>query len=174
MIDLPRYQIQKNHRPGGGLFIGLRWHYATRIGALKPFKLIGNKFVRVPDHYVWSLDIGLLTHINNMLVALAVISGAASLFLILASAMLASDEEEIPKWVKGSIKCSLSVFLAVLLVGSIVPSTKTLATMIILPKIANSQVFQKDVPALYNLAIDRLKEILEDKPKTETEKKETK
>ena len=55
------FQLIKNHRPGGGLFLGVRVCYMTRVISSR-WKLVGKKFVKVPDHYVWHVDIGLLTH----------------------------------------------------------------------------------------------------------------
>jgi len=43
------------------------------------------------------------------------------------------------------------------------PSSKTIAMMVVIPAIANSEVIQKDVPELYSLAIDALKENLTQK-----------
>ena len=51
-----------------------------------------------------------------------------------------------------------TVALAVL--AAALPPTKTLAAMIIVPAIANSDAIQKDVPEIYELAKDRLKEAL--------------
>ena len=44
------------------------------------------------------------------------------------------------------------------LATAFIPSTKTLATMVVIPAIANSDVLQKDMPELYNLAKEKLKE----------------
>jgi len=60
------------------------------------------------------------------------------------------------RWAKRlSVLSAVSLPLAVLL-----PSTKTLAAMIIVPAIVNSDAIQKDVPEIYELAKDRLKEAL--------------
>lgn len=54
------FRLTKTHRPGGGLFLGLRLHYRTRVISSR-WKLVKKKFVKVPDHFVWHVDIGLLT-----------------------------------------------------------------------------------------------------------------
>lgn len=55
---------------------------------------------------------------------------------------------------------SLLAILAVLL-----PSSKTIAMMVIIPSIANSSVIQKDVPELYKFAVDALKSQLQEAAK---------
>lgn len=53
--------ITKTHKPAGGLFLGLRFHYPITVQD-KQFKLVNKKFVRVGPWRVSHLDIGLLTH----------------------------------------------------------------------------------------------------------------
>lgn len=40
------------------------------------------------------------------------------------------------------------------------PSSKTVAAMVIVPRIANSEALRRDVPELYAMAVDKLKESL--------------
>lgn len=65
-----------------------------------------------------------------------------------------------------------AIWAVVILVAigvTVTPSTKTLAAMIVVPAIANSQAVQKDFPQLYDLAVNKLKEQLA--PSKEVEKK---
>lgn len=48
---------------------------------------------------------------------------------------------------------------------TLIPSTKALCAMVVVPAIVNSQAVQKDFPELYDLAMSKLKEQL--KPKIE-------
>jgi 3D (Asp-Asp-Asp) domain-containing protein len=54
--------IKRNAKPGGGLFVGLRWHFAVLVASDKAFKLIGGRFYKQPTWRVWHLDVGLITH----------------------------------------------------------------------------------------------------------------
>lgn len=54
--------------------------------------------------------------------------------------------------------CVITATLAPLL-----PSSKTIALMYVLPEIANSKVMQQDVPELYDMAIKALKDQLSSK-----------
>lgn len=47
--------------------------------------------------------------------------------------------------------------------ATFIPSSKTIAVMVIAPAIVNSKPVQEDVPELYNLAVDALKSSLKDK-----------
>lgn len=44
------------------------------------------------------------------------------------------------------------------LIAMLMPSSKTIALMVALPAIANSEPIQKDLPELYKLAVDALKQ----------------
>lgn len=44
------------------------------------------------------------------------------------------------------------------LMAALMPSSKTIALMVALPAIANSEPIQKDLPELYKLAVDALKQ----------------
>jgi hypothetical protein len=61
---------------------------------------------------------------------------------------------QLRKWSVGSL--AIGFFLASL--AFLVPSSKTIAMMVAIPAIANSEPIQKDLPELYQLAKDALKE----------------
>ncbi len=52
------------------------------------------------------------------------------------------------------------LFCATIIIGMALPSTKTLCAMVILPKLADSQMVQKDLPEIYDLAVKKLKDNL--------------
>ncbi len=63
--------------------------------------------------------------------------------------------------------CIRKIFLGILIFGIfsigvrlLVPNSKTIATMVVLPAIVNSQPIQKDLPEIYDIAIKALKEKL--------------
>ena len=55
--------------------------------------------------------------------------------------------------------CKIAAALAILTCGSyvLVPSANTVAMMVIIPEIAQSKVIQKDLPDIYNAAVEALK-----------------
>lgn len=62
---------------------------------------------------------------------------------------------------KNSAKIGLVALLAALISGActtLVPSSKTIAMMVAIPAIANSEPIQKDLPELYQLAKEAMKE----------------
>lgn len=54
-------------------------------------------------------------------------------------------------------KQSFIIAIIFIICATFTPSTKLLATMIILPEIANSEVIKKDLPEIYDLAVEKLK-----------------
>lgn len=60
-----------------------------------------------------------------------------------------------PKWGTSFLFMALAA-----LSGAFVPSTNTLAGCVIAPAIVNSSVVQKDIPELYTLGIEALKQAL--------------
>jgi len=50
-----------------------------------------------------------------------------------------------------------SFFVVGALAATLMPSTKTLCAMFVVPAIVNSQAVQKDFPELYALAVEKLK-----------------
>lgn len=51
-----------------------------------------------------------------------------------------------------------AVTTIVFLVATFTPSSKTIAMMVVIPAIANSELVQRDIPELYKAAIGALKE----------------
>jgi hypothetical protein len=52
-----------------------------------------------------------------------------------------------------------------------IPSTKTVAAAVIAPAIVNSKIVQQDIPELYNIGIERLKEAIKPTAKVEKQTK---
>ena len=49
------------------------------------------------------------------------------------------------------------LFAATLIVHMMLPSSKTVAMMVVVPAISQSKAIQQDLPDIYNMAIDALK-----------------
>jgi hypothetical protein len=56
--------------------------------------------------------------------------------------------------------CALSIAVVCGLMNVLIPTSKTVAMMVIIPGIANSSVIQEDVPELWDVAVKALKEKL--------------
>lgn len=52
------------------------------------------------------------------------------------------------------------LFSALLGLHTVIPSSKTIAMMVVIPAITNSEAVQKDLPEIYDLAVKSLKESL--------------
>lgn len=74
--------------------------------------------------------------------------------------MLSSAKKKWKQFTTFAVFCWLLVAL--------IPSSKTIAMMVAIPAIANSEPIQKDLPELYQLAKDALKEQIVSGKKTET------
>lgn len=93
-------------------------------------------------------------------------SGLAAMLLPILCEVVQENREILKSFPKKTIA---AVFMVCALGYILIPSTKTLAAMIVVPAIANSQAVQKDFPELYDLAVNKLKEQLA--PSKEVEKK---
>ena len=69
------------------------------------------------------------------------------------AAMMAGEGVEIPRWMRAATVASALCGIVSLLI----PSSRTIALMYVLPRVAESDVIQRDMPELYGLAIDALK-----------------
>ena len=58
---------------------------------------------------------------------------------------------------------AVAVFAVAATLATLLPSSKTIALMYVLPEIANSKVMQQDVPELYDMAVKALKDQLSSK-----------
>ena len=72
-------------------------------------------------------------------------------------------EEERAKAIQ-AIKVTWFAWL-MLLVVIWIPSSKDFALIYVLPKVAESKVIQQDVPEIYDMAMDKLKDMLDTKDK---------
>ena len=59
-----------------------------------------------------------------------------------------------------AIKCSVIALVISTLGAILTPSTKQMAAIIVVPKIVNSTAVQKDIPELYSLGVEWLKDKL--------------
>lgn len=90
----------------------------------------------------------------------AIAVAASSWFAILIATLVIAIEcdGEVPDWLPKRTVICVAVFS--FLAAVLMPSTKTLCAVVVVPAIANSEAVQKDFPELYTLAVEKLKEQL--------------
>ena len=92
--------------------------------------------------------------------ALCVFFGIACTVSIVCTVIIVSlsiMEPDIFEFPRRAVKYSVITLIITTCGAILIPSTKTMAAIIIVPKIVNSTVVQKDVPELYDLGIEWLK-----------------
>lgn len=102
------------------------------------------------------------------------ISGAASILALFAGAILAivftigygiqSDFPAAAPELKAMRVISGILFPLSIAVAAFTPSSDTVAMMVVIPQITESSVVQKDIPELYNIAIEALKKQIKGNP----------
>ena len=78
---------------------------------------------------------------------------------ILAKCQADEDWEGFPV-VKSWFRRAITVAIFNLLLATFLPSSKTIAMMVVLPAIVNSEPIQKDLTEVYRMAVDALKDQL--------------
>ena len=99
---------------------------------------------------------------------------AASVVMLVACVMVAIFFPLIAMEFKGVAKIIGTWFQRVIvaivvsgLIGVLIPDSKTIAAMVVIPVIAESDAIREDIPQLYGAAIEKLKESLELNPAVE-------
>jgi|LakMenEpi03Aug12_release.lakeMendotaPanAssembly.Ray.scaffolds.fasta_scaffold742361_1 subtilase family serine protease len=94
--------------------------------------------------------------------AVIVFSVACAIFAIVsyvASTYPDLDDEDRPKIRKSGFRCMI-VAVTTLLFSAFIPSSNTVAMMVVIPEIAKSKMMQQDLPDIYNAAVKALKDQL--------------
>lgn len=100
--------------------------------------------------YLWTI-------VDHAREVMGVVSGfsAVGIFLVcLCSFLEKGDPFEL---CKGFRKAACIIGATCLILYTLTPSSKNLALIYVLPRIADSKVIQKDLPELYDIAISSLK-----------------
>lgn len=107
--------------------------------------------------YLW----GISENIQLVASIISFVSGVATLISGVGAAIITcpseKDERESAKMV---FRFASKVLIPSLLLAIAIPDKKTIACMVIVPAIVESKVIQQDVPELYNMAVESLKESL--------------
>lgn len=105
--------------------------------------------------YIW----GIADNIGSAFTIIAIVG------LVLAGVLLAisgiakaesAEDETVAALIAGFNK-ALTAGLIALVLAALMPSSKTIAAMVVIPEIANSDVIKRDLPDIYAAAIGKLK-----------------
>lgn len=89
----------------------------------------------------------------------------------------AEEERYVYEWIKvyeKHIKKLLRLVFILVTLKTLIPSSKEASLIYVIPKLSNSEItdkLKKDVPDIYNLAMEAIKEKITDSSKTEKEDK---
>ena len=102
--------------------------------------------------YLWQI-----ADTAQFMVSFLVIAGIIlSVVLIIIKIALSNEPEEQARFTKyAPLTWKLTSFI--FLVRLFIPSSEAIAVMVVVPKLVNSEVVQKDIPELYSIAIEALK-----------------
>lgn len=117
-------------------------------------------------------DIYFISLANSLKTMFGIVASISFIMLILGTAVaypLSNDEclvseddrDKIPTLIKKGIKILPWVVIAATFLAIFTPSSKTLAAMLVIPKLANSEIMSKDLPeagkAMIEMAIEWMK-----------------
>lgn len=100
--------------------------------------------------YLWTIIDGL----REIISVIGVCCGIAIFVTCFASFLETTNPFELCKDLR---KTACIIGMSCLVLHALIPNSKNLALIYVLPRIAESQAIQKDLPELYNLALSNLK-----------------
>lgn len=109
--------------------------------------------------YLW----GIADKALGMSLCVVIISATALMLVFMTSAATFNtdpDAESVGKHLKGAVKPLVVIIAISGLCATAIPDSRTIAAMLVLPAIAESEVIKKDLPEIYSMAVERLKESL--------------
>lgn len=116
--------------------------------------------------YLW----GIADNVRDTVGPLAIVTGISGVILFAIGLIgsivtevrsdfpLLDEKGRVMVFKGGKWLASISASMAVLFI--LIPSSKTIAMMVVLPAIVNSEPIQKDLPEVYRMAVDALKDQL--------------
>lgn len=110
--------------------------------------------------YMWGIADNLRASLCGIWVFASVVS---VLSLIAYAGSKWEDLEEGAQLAMAILKKSTAIFLTIICAWAFAPSSNTIAAMVVIPKISNSEAIKQGAPALYEAAIRKLNEALQTK-----------
>lgn len=107
--------------------------------------------------YLWGIADQIRT--TSIILMILLVFASFVFLLVWGFCMDEGDEEGATSWMKRVQKVGFMAILSAIL-AAFLPSSKTIAVMVVLPAIVNSEPIQKDLPDLYRIAVDALKDQL--------------
>lgn len=107
--------------------------------------------------YLWQLADGLRLPLCFSGIISGLLLALCALFTPISLVDEWKDDDEKKVLLRKAVKICLSVFSISWAAFVFTPSSKTIAMMVVIPKIADSKVIQQDLPDLYNTALEALK-----------------
>ena len=114
--------------------------------------------------YLWTRLDSLNSLFTAVAILITILFSIAIIVLIIQNVEGSSDDDE-KAVTERVIKKTMFPLILFWFLAIMTPSSKDFALMYALPKIANSDAIQKDLPEIYGLAQERLKELLSGKEK---------
>lgn len=115
--------------------------------------------------YLWQQADSIRSILNPFCIA-GCISAVAFVITTIVFLIEGGDEviaarcRDVRKWALAGIAAGIASYSLTCLM----PSSKTIALMVAIPAVANSEPIQKDLPELYKLAVEALKDQIASKP----------
>jgi hypothetical protein len=113
---------------------------------------------------------GIVDDVRMMCIFIGIISAIAFLGLYISCMIDLSENQAISLAVSKTRNRSGIAAIITISCGVLIPDSKTLAAMVVVPAIMRSEPIQRDVPELYNLAIQSIKDSLKRETKDQPEK----
>jgi len=107
--------------------------------------------------YLWQLA-DEVRHLFSGATLLSVIGAIA--FSVFYGILKEDRSEALAKSFLGLIRASIATLVLSAICSTFIPTSKTIAMMVVLPKIVDSKVIQQDLPDIYNAAMEALKAAL--------------
>jgi Na+/phosphate symporter len=105
--------------------------------------------------YIWGIADNIGTAITIIAIVGLVLAGI--LLAVSGIAKIESAEDETVSALNAGFKKALTAGLVALIVAALLPSSNTVAAMVVIPELANSDVIKRDLPDIYAAAIGKLK-----------------
>lgn len=106
--------------------------------------------------YVWGVADDIKSLCAGVAIAGVIVLGIGSIIAAIAHFHDEIDDDNKPFVKKLLTRSGLLIALCAA-ISALTPSSKTIALMVVLPRIAQSDAIQKDAPEVYRMAVDALK-----------------
>lgn len=110
--------------------------------------------------YLWQLCDSMKVLFSGIAITLIVIFLLVGFVIFVTDGDILPDEKEDALKVWRIAKVGIGMICVCAIFDTLMPSSKTIAMMVVIPKLAESKAIQQDLPDVYDLAVKALKEQL--------------